>query len=70
MDISKHENIVKAFDHVKQVLPTGRGLWGLLNNAGKCTVVLLKVRVYVGAHFCYRAPVLGHICMFIDSKVV
>ena len=67
MDISKHENIVKAFDHVKQVLPTGRGLWGLLNNAGKCRVVLLKVHVYVGAH---RAPVLGNICMFVDSKVV
>ncbi len=43
-----------------------------------CRVVLLKVCVYVGAHFCYKAPVLvNQICTmymyiskFADSKVV
>ena len=35
MDISKHDEIIKAFDHVKQILPAGRGLWALLNNAGR-----------------------------------
>ncbi len=34
MDISKHQDIMKAYDYVKQILPPGRGLSGILNNAG------------------------------------
>ncbi|XP_070565913.1 retinol dehydrogenase 16-like [Ptychodera flava] len=34
MDVTKTESIRKAFQTVKDLLPQGTGLWGLVNNAG------------------------------------
>jgi NAD(P)-dependent dehydrogenase (short-subunit alcohol dehydrogenase family) len=34
MDISKSESVRKGFEVVKARLPPGKGLWGLVNNAG------------------------------------
>jgi NAD(P)-dependent dehydrogenase (short-subunit alcohol dehydrogenase family) len=34
LDVSSPESVRKAFDIVKSKLPYGKGLWGILNNAG------------------------------------
>jgi len=34
MDVSKHDSVTSAFEFVKSKLPSGKGLWGLVNNAG------------------------------------
>jgi len=34
LDVSNPESVTKAFDTVKSKLPPGKGLWGVVNNAG------------------------------------
>jgi len=34
LDVSQGDSVRKAFDFVKSKLPPGKGLWGLVNNAG------------------------------------
>ncbi|XP_038053420.1 retinol dehydrogenase 7-like isoform X2 [Patiria miniata] len=34
MDIGSNESILSAHDHVLSIIPRGKGLWGLVNNAG------------------------------------
>ncbi|XP_045607758.1 D-beta-hydroxybutyrate dehydrogenase, mitochondrial isoform X2 [Procambarus clarkii] len=38
MDVTKQEQVDKAAEEVKELLPSGEGLWGLVNNAGVCTL--------------------------------
>ncbi|XP_060073990.1 retinol dehydrogenase 16-like [Ylistrum balloti] len=34
LDVTSEESILKAYNEVRQKLPNGKGLWGLVNNAG------------------------------------
>lgn len=34
LDVSKSDSVRRAFEYVKSKLPPGKGLWGLVNNAG------------------------------------
>ncbi|XP_070533536.1 17-beta-hydroxysteroid dehydrogenase type 6-like isoform X2 [Ptychodera flava] len=34
MDVTSDESITSAYNEVKRILPEGKGLWGLVNNAG------------------------------------
>jgi len=34
LDVTKQESVRKAFQLVKEKLPSGKGLWGVMNNAG------------------------------------
>ncbi|XP_050726882.1 D-beta-hydroxybutyrate dehydrogenase, mitochondrial-like [Eriocheir sinensis] len=38
MDVTDQEQLAKAAQEVKKLLPEGEGLWGLVNNAGLCTL--------------------------------
>ncbi|KAK8393047.1 hypothetical protein O3P69_013235 [Scylla paramamosain] len=38
MDVTNQEQLVKAAQEVKKQLPGEEGLWGLVNNAGLCTL--------------------------------
>ncbi|XP_042222815.1 uncharacterized protein LOC121867125 [Homarus americanus] len=38
MDVTNQEQLDKAAQEVKHLLPEGEGLWGLVNNAGICTL--------------------------------
>ncbi|XP_069951276.1 D-beta-hydroxybutyrate dehydrogenase, mitochondrial isoform X2 [Cherax quadricarinatus] len=38
MDVTKQDQVDKAAEEVKRLLPKGCGVWGLVNNAGVCTL--------------------------------